>query len=459
MLASGLSQLTLVESALCPLDPAQALSGSGIHQSEYFYQDENRHRKRATARVFTPCGLFPHDEFFLWGLLALTFAEPEPSLNFYATPHYCLTRLGLNGGLKPGGKNHLQFRQAIERLATVTYQNDAFYDPIRAEFRRVAFGFFSYSLPTDAHSSRAWRFAWDPLFFEVCQPQNGHFAFDLETYRALDPASRRLFLLLKKIFWRRKTSGEFDVRHLAVNVLGYAPTLAMKDLKKKVFQCARRLAEHQVITPAMETGDLRAGFRKVQKGVYAVSFLRGAYFDRAPTRPELSVEESALQEPLRTIGFDEPTVRRILQDYSSRLVQEWSDITLAKLERFGRKSFTKSPAAYFLYNIRAAKAGNRIPPDWWEDLRKEERTRREQATHDAGDHRRDEREFADYVLGPGRAAYEQTVEFLFAAFRQSGQSPGDARANAEQFARKQARAKFVAARKPLGPIRVSKLLP
>ena len=84
----------------------------------------------------------------------------------------------------------------------MTYINDHFYDPVRGEHRDVAFGFFSYSLPVDPASSRAWRFVWDPIFFEFCQAARGSLVFDLKPTVSLDVASRRLFLLLKKIFWR-----------------------------------------------------------------------------------------------------------------------------------------------------------------------------------------------------------------------------------------------------------------
>src|SRR5690606_14894530 len=160
------------------------------------------------------------------------------SVEFYATPHYCLSELGVipraGGKERRGGKNYALFRQAITRLAAVSYLNDHFYDPVRGEHRNVAFGFLSYSLPVDPASSRAWRFVWDPIFFEFCRAARGSLLFDLETYRELDYASRRLFLLLQKIFWRQPQSPAFDVRHLGVNVLGFAPSVDLRDLKVKL---------------------------------------------------------------------------------------------------------------------------------------------------------------------------------------------------------------------------------
>lgn len=101
------------------------------------------------------------------------------------------------------------------------YHNDAFYDPVRGEHRAVSFGFLNYSLPLAPHCSRAWRFGWAPIFFELAQAAGGALSFDLGLYRQLDAATRRLYLYLKKIFWRREITGTIDLRHLAVDVLGF----------------------------------------------------------------------------------------------------------------------------------------------------------------------------------------------------------------------------------------------
>ena len=55
------------------------------------------------AKVVCPFGLSPVDEFYLWGLVALTLSQPEPSVEFYATPHYCLSELGVIAP-RPGGR-------------------------------------------------------------------------------------------------------------------------------------------------------------------------------------------------------------------------------------------------------------------------------------------------------------------------------------------------------------------
>jgi len=235
---SGRGQLSLVEHALCPLDAALSLRENLTHRSSFeFY--ENGNRKRAEVQVDCPRGLSANDEFYLWGLLALTFSEPEPGIEFRATPYFCLRQLGCDS--KPGGKEHRQFRAALKRLAAVNYQCDSFYDPLRGERCAVSFGFLSYRLPIAKDSSRAWRIVWNPIFFEYCQAAGGSLEFDLRLYQKLDMASRRLFLLLRKVFWRRASSPSFELRHLGVNVLGYSDSLQTKHLRAKIASCAKKL--------------------------------------------------------------------------------------------------------------------------------------------------------------------------------------------------------------------------
>jgi hypothetical protein len=162
----------LVEHALCPLDPDASLTENLIHSAEYHFTDRSRHQQTARARVFCPLGLSASDELFLWGLLSLTLSQPEPEIELHATPHYCLRQLGLiDQHARRGGRQYQQFADSHARLGAVVYQNDRFYDPIRAEHRSVSFGFLSYSLPLDPASSRAWRIAWNSLFFELVPNQ------------------------------------------------------------------------------------------------------------------------------------------------------------------------------------------------------------------------------------------------------------------------------------------------
>ena len=435
----GHAQLSLVEHALCPLDATASLGGSPIHETRYWYTDEHRHRKEARVRVAYPDGLSPTDELYLWGLLSLTFSQPKPSADFYATPYYCLRQLGCidRQEARTGGKRFMLFRNAISRLSTVSYRNDHFYDPVRGEHRDVGFGFLSYSLPIDPASSRAWRFAWDPIFFEFCQAVAGALRFDFHTYRTLDPASRRLYLLLKKVFWRSDVSPDFDLKDLAVNVLGFSATHPVWSLSRKLSRCIAVLLDHAVIRlpdGATSPSDL---LRKRAKGQYSIQFHRGPHFDNTAV-PSPQLLDSPLYEPLHSIGLDDATIRHVLHTYNPRLIAECADMTLAAKERSGERFFTKSPQAYFIDNLREQAAGHRTPPDWWRELRKEEERRRWQADRSDGAAATSQifnAAFDEYLETEAREAFGRVMDRIFQDLRAAGQSDDEASEHARLFTR------------------------
>lgn len=436
--AVGHAQLSLVEHALCPLDTGLTAGCPFTHKTEYEYSDKNRHRRTANVRVICPDGLSPTDELYLWGLLSLTFSQPKPSTDFYATPYYCLRQLGCidPSEAKSGGKNYTLFRQAITRLSSVSYRNDGFYDPIRGEHRDVAFGFLSYSLPLDPHSGRAWRFAWDPIFFEFCEAAAGTLRFDFRTYRSLDPASRRLYLLLKKIFWRSDVSPEFDLHDLSVNVLGFSANNEPKILKRKLNRCIERLLDCGIIRLPPGTSHPKQLFTKRGKGQYSVRFHRGPRFDDVSSALQQELADSPLYDPLAEIGLDDPTIARVLKTYDPRLIAELADMTIAAKERFGESFFKASPQAYFIDNLKQQASGNRTPPDWWRELRKQEERRHFEETKGRHDTERGfEKAFDEYLKTEAREAFERVMNRLFQDLRSGGQSEPDARENASNFAR------------------------
>jgi hypothetical protein len=424
----GLGQLSLVEHALCPLDSGRSLRRRQVHECEYQYSDRAGRRLAAEVRVTCPLGLSANDEFYLWGLLALTFSQPEPDIEFHATAHYCLRQLGvIDQRDRRGGRQYQQFSTALERLSAIRYQNQAFYDPVRAEHRRVSFGLFSYSLPLDTESSRAWRIVWDPLFFELVSAIGGNLRFDMDVYRNFDPASRRLFLLLSKVFHRRKKTLTFDLRHLGVQVLGFAPTVARRDLKAKVRRCVRRLAELEIVSDA----DPEQVFSQKRDGSVSIRLDRGRYFQRRWRNCEMSGSvESPLIEPLREIGVDAGVIPRLLNRYPARVIQEWVDITVAAQERFGPNFFKRSPAAYLVDNVQHAGTGTRTPPDWWHELRRAERRARRPGKRSparTGD--------ANPETGNDDALPVALTEALRAQFEVAGQPAAIARKNAERVAK------------------------
>lgn len=359
---TGIGQLTLVEHALCPLDAAAGLTQNLVHSAGYRFSDAQGKRQTAHARILCPLGLTSADELYLWGLLALTMTHAHEEGALHATPHWCLRQLGLiDPKSRRGGRQYRRFAESLARLSTVSYLCDHFYDPARREHRRVSFGFLSYSLPLDPDSNRAWRITWDPVFYDVVKAAAGHFRFDLDCYRRLSPASRRLFLFAGKIFSRRRKLHSVELRELAINLLGYSPSLATRNLKIKVLRCTESLQRAGVL------GEVEVV--RTHPGRYRVSMERGAYFvrDRQYGKPP-QVSDGPLCESLRTIGFDAAAAERLLRRYPHRLLAEWADITQAAAERFGRPFFKKSPMAYFVDSVANAAKGIRTPPDWWRAL-------------------------------------------------------------------------------------------
>ena len=363
---AGMGQLSLVEHALCPLDPRASMIENLVYSANYCYSNKSGNRKFAKARVFSPLGLSAFDELYLWGLIALSLLPADPKPELIATPHWILRQLGIiNQRSKRGGRQFKQFSDALKRLSAVTYMNDGFYDPIRSEHRRVSFGFFSYSLPEDIESSRAWRIAWDPIFFEMVKSTSGHFRFDLAVYRELDAASRRLFLFASKVLFRRTHLKAIRLEHVAVDLLGFSATLATREMKTKVTRCLKSLIELRVLADAEV-------FR-TSPGRYFVRMKRGTYFQtRRERRYVASAVDSPLLETLRTIGFEDEPAIRLIRRFPHRLLSQWCDITQAAAEKFGCEFFHKSPMAYLVNSVDKASKGVRTPPDWWHDLKRAE---------------------------------------------------------------------------------------
>lgn len=361
----GVGQLSLVEHSLCPL--ASSTSENLVHAVEYHYSDARRRRKTAKVRIFAPLGLSATDELYLWGLLNLTLSQPNIDGTLTATPDWCLKQMGvINAGSRRGGRQYQQFIDALVRLSTVNYLSDACFDPNRGEYRRVSFGFLSYSLPVNPKSNRAWTIVWDSVFFDLIQAKGGSMRFDLGLYRSLDAASRRLLLFMLKVGYRKGRLPVFDLRHLAVDLLGLSSSLSIRDMKVKVSRTLKRLESAEVIASSAIT--------RVKPGKFSVSFERGEYLNRLPEQMHpISEEESPLMEGLLAIGFESRAAVRIVRGYPSKLVAQWIDVTQAALERFGPNHFRVSPMAFFVDSIKKASQGTRTPPDWWQDAKRKER--------------------------------------------------------------------------------------
>ena len=219
------------------------------------------------------------------------------------------------------------------------------------------------------------------------------------------------------------------MRHLAVNVLGFTPTIATRDLKVKVWRCVERLTELQVLKASSK----ESVFSKTKRGEYVLVLERGDYFTKrrtADARP--LAPETAIHELLRALGFDDQGICRLLRRFPMPMLREWTDITQTAKERFGASFFKKSPQAFLVDNLKNAAKGNRTPPDWWHEVRRTEA--RIQAKSQAAN-------AAMTVNAPpgisdeARQAYERVAKEMFAVFRTGGQPESAARVNAERVAR------------------------
>ncbi len=370
--------MSLLETALWPLKGGKL--DSATHSTRYNFMVDGE-KRGASVTIFAPLGLQSIDEYVLWGLLGLSLDRRRESNTLLATPYWMIKRLGMS----MGGFQYDQLRGSLERLATVAYQNTAFYNPVTKQHERITTHFFSSFLPTRKRGGavdpeRLWRIEWSPMFFKMCRATGGTLLFDLDLYRELSPASRRLFLKLKDRFWRTKRVF-MNVDDLTINGLGFSASRPLKKRRYELLLCIRELLDLKVIELGRGQSDPRDLILKRAKGVYVVQFFEGPYF-RAPfaeltkTRSRTLVDDP-LYEPLKTFGVDESAIRRIFKQYSRGLIERWVRITDAAMHKSpsGFNGFKASPAAYLIDNLQ----NQRLPPDWIYAHEKEQKRRQWEA--------------------------------------------------------------------------------
>ena len=359
---SGISQMTLVEHSLCPLQPP---SGPFVHTPRFEFF-EGKRKRSATATIDCRRGLRPEDDAYLWALLANALREPEPQLVTYVGVRYLLRSVGLSSS----GRSTELLRQILFRLGGVRYSNDHFYDPVKQERRSVDFSFLSTDIPRNTDSFRPWRIAWDPLFFEFVQAWGGFLGFDLPMYRCLRPATGRLFLYLKKLLYKRKVTHYIDVRSLATNTLGFAETLKNGVRNSKVRECAKELARHGIIS-LEEPSTLIESIGTGQGKTYRCRFYRGPAFDCSRNN-SVSVDEAGgpTFDLLLQVGLEVNVAAKMLRDFPVGMLNKWADVTLAAKE--AGAGFKKGPEAFFVANVKADARDGRPLPEWYHRLRKQE---------------------------------------------------------------------------------------
>ena len=418
----GIAQLSLIETALWPLRGGK-LDHSTYETSHTFKADGQQ--RSANVRVYAPQGLQSIDEYVLWGLLGITLSRPDADGTLLATPYWMIKRLGM----AMGGFQYDQLRASLERLAMVAYQNTGFYNPLSQQHERITLHFLSSFLPTngrggDVSADRVWRIEWDRHFFDMCRATGGTLLFDLDLYRQLSPASRRLFLKLKDRFWRNKRVF-LNVDDLTINGLGFSADRPLKKRKYDLTCCIRELLDHRVIELGRGQTDPRDLFIRRSKGLYVVLFHEGEYF-RQPlakrtTARKNAITDDPLYEPLRRIGVDEPAIQRVFRQCTRGNIERWLRITDAAMHErpTGFPGFKSSPAAFFIDAVQ----NQRLPPDWIYMHEKQQRQRRWEQDRAAA--HEDERHVREH--------YEQHRADALRDYLQSPEGRGHHQAFYEQF--------------------------
>lgn len=323
-------------------------------------------KREARVSVYAPLGLQSIDEYVLWGLLGTCLSHTEADHTLLATPYWIMRQLNM----ETGGSQYDQLRASLERLAMVAYQNTAFYNPVTQQHERVTLHFLSAYLPTRGRggvvdTERTWRVEFSPHFYQMCQATGGTLLFDLDLYRELSPAARRLFLKLKDRFWRSKRVF-LNVDDLTINGLGFSADRPLKKRKFDLTACIRELLDRGIVELGQGHTDPKHLFLKRGTGLYVVQFFEGPYF-RQPlaertTGQQQAITNDPLYQPLQKIGVDEAAIRRIFKQYSRGLIQRWVRVTDAAMHESPRgfPGFKASPAAFLVDAIQ----NQRMPPDW-----------------------------------------------------------------------------------------------
>jgi hypothetical protein len=421
----GIAQLSLLETALWPLKGGPR--NVATFDTSYKFKAGTETRQ-AHVSVYAPLGLQNIDEYVLWGLMGMSLSRTHPDPVLMATPYWIIQQLGMS----IGGFQYDQLRASLERLAVVAYQNTAFYNPVTQQHERVTLHFFSSYLPTrgrgaDVDTDRAWRIEWSAMFFQMCRTTGGTLLFDLDLYRELTPAARRLFLKLEDRFWRSKRVF-MNVDDLTINGLGFSADRPLKKRKFDLTACIRELRDHGIVELGRGHSDPKDLFLKRGKGLYVVQFFEGPYFRRPlaerTTAKQRAIADDALYQPLKIIGVDDAGIRRLFKQCSRGLIQRWIRVTDAAMHEQPRgfPGFKASPAAFLMDAIQ----NGRMPPDWIYVHEKEyerarwDQERRTQASQESALREQYAAErraaLATFIAGPEGQRHFTTYEATFLDF-------------------------------------------
>lgn len=369
----GVAQLSVIECALCPLDDAACQHDNFVHDT-YFLRYPNGRAVKVPVEVRAAYGFSASDEYLMLGLLSLVCNDQQEGHTYWATPHYVLRRLGLSNDSK-GGKNYRQFRKMMKRIGALSVFCKEFYDPVIGDYREELLRFVRASMPADPSSQRAYKFVFDPALLDVLRDKAGALHYDWPTFKDLGKAERRAFLVLSKIYHKRRSSPQWNVRYFGINVLGYSDKLSTADLKIKMQRVVKNLAAKGIVELDAATG-VKGIFTKGKKrGDWWLRLHRGSYFDavRKERAQVVGWRDNALYEPLKAIGFVDRDIRWFIGNAKHEQVALWADVTLCAMEAKSKQvpKLKGDPQAYFRHYLKMQSDGAiASAPDWYHELKK-----------------------------------------------------------------------------------------
>jgi hypothetical protein len=196
---------------------------------------------------------------------------------------------------------------------------------------------------------------WDPTFFGLIRDPRASFRFDFATYRALNEAARRAFLLLAAHSHRGRPAPTFDLRGLAVDGLGYAEH-EIKILRQKLGPVLRELADRGVIRAATDPEEFYA---RRGPGRWDIRLPRGPRLRGlvAAGKPAAEIADHHAYGLLKRSGLPGDEIARAFADHHPTALIRIARLTFAALSQ-GR---CKGPARrYFESHLRR---GPSLP--WW----------------------------------------------------------------------------------------------
>ena len=369
------------DSALGVLEVGEALN----YPRQFRYKDRSGNYKTATQLITAPFGLAPKDFDLFLGLYTYVkdLDEFPNSGELDLTADFIGRRCGFS---VTSHKDYLRIRSRIFRFSYVKYTNSAFWNPQTQTYDIKNFEFYSLAaLSRVTASRRPITFHLSRDFLEIAQ-RSKFLRFDYDLYLSLPCPMRRFYLLANQMGWKNRDSAIFDVDEFAIHQIGYQADI---DSKKEAEGRKLRRQKIRRLLKEAESRDLIRpcpgwdGYFAVRRaghfsGQMVLRWSRGPkLLTRTCSRPRSlaeTIENDALYDQIKELKDEHgkpvtPIVFHVwVEKYGRELLQKHLRIILAQRER-EPGGFTKSEVAALVDRVKH----DYSDPDWYADLRRQER--------------------------------------------------------------------------------------